>query len=138
MRIGGEVAVDNPNETAFRSDDQVRIPIPVDEIGQSLEPVVNIAMDQHPAVTGEVAGEQDVAVAVMERGHQAHPQRTGGDPTLALVVRMNIVGSGRIVELLLGGVYKDRFVSDLAEVQFRASDLQRGGLHVHRRVLHVQ
>src|SRR5262245_65170733 len=62
----------------------------------------------------------------MSGKNQLAPEGTDGHAFLAFVGRVNVLISGRIVQLLRFGPHQDVFVRQLAEIDFGASNLDRG------------
>ena len=87
---------------------------------------------------GEVAGEQDVGVALANGRGEAHGERGDREAALAFVGVLDVVAAGGIVEFLLGGVDEDRLVRHFAVIDLRPRELEARRLDLRRRVLDQQ
>ena len=76
MGMRRHVSIDNPDQAAVGGEHKIGIVIPQDEIGKLSEAVRNLAMDHHAAFRREIAGEQNIPVAMRDSGSSPQPQTT--------------------------------------------------------------
>ena len=95
-------------------------------------------MDHHAAVVGEVAGQQDVGLAFIDRGGEAHAEAGDGKAALAFVARGYVGFAAGVVELFARRVDEHRLVGDFAVIEFGTRELEGLGLHLGRRVFDQQ
>ena len=88
-------------------------------------------------VGADGVGEEDVPVALGDRGYDAQRGRSDGKSAAAVIVVL-VVGLGRIVELELLGGHEDRLMRLFAEIDFGAGEFEAGVEHLHRRVADQQ
>ena len=138
MDVGGHVAIDDPDQAAGVGEHQVRIGVPVQEIGHCVQARGDVAANHHAAVLGEVAGEQDVDVLARNRGGGAHQKRRNRKTALALVMGFDVAIAGRIIELGLRGIDEYGILDVLAVIQLGARELQAGFADDGRRILDDQ
>ena len=138
MDIGSHIAIDNPNQAAGIGENQIRIGIPVQEIGHGAQPRGDVAANHHAAVLGEVAGEQDVDILARDRSGGPHQQRGNGKTAFALVVCFDIAIAGWVIEFGLRGIDEDRVLDVFAVIQLGSRELEAGFANDGRRVLDDQ
>ena len=96
------------------------------------------AVVEHPAVVGDVLGQQDLRGAEPDGEHQPAqkrlPTRT---PPVPLVGGVDVLLARGMVELPLPGRHEHELVGDLAVVDLGPGDLERHGRH-RRQVLDEQ
>lgn len=124
--VGGGVAVGHPDEAAFFGEDEVGVFVPGEETGEGFQAGADAAVDHHAAAGLEGAGEDDVGIGVGDGGDEAHGEGADGKAAGAVVVVVDVVGAGRVVEFGLGGADEDGFMGDFAEVDFGTGELHAG------------
>ena len=104
--VAGGVGVLHPEQAAVAHHD-IGIVVELQDGRDRAHAVLDVAMKQDPALVGDVAGEQDVGVAVVP-GEQAAPGRVAdGDAVGAVVGRVDVVLALGIVELRRGALDDD-------------------------------
>src|SRR6266404_1222997 len=68
MREGSRIAVHHPNQSAVVRNYKIRILIPLQEARQMLQSILHFPMDHHAALAGEITCENNVRLALGNRG----------------------------------------------------------------------
>jgi hypothetical protein len=132
--VGSGVGVEDPGEFAGVADDEVGVLVEGEEGGEGGYALADVAAHEEAAVRGDVVAEGELAdVAAIEGEEDAAEEASEADASCALVGGEIVALALGVVELLLMGVDIDVRVGQLAEVDFRASDVDggRGGLDGH-------
>ena len=120
---GGGVGVLNPHQAAL-VDDDIGIGVIQQVRGDALHPILDVAVDQGPALPGDRPGEQDVVVLIVHGEGKAGQRQADGDAALAGVAGVGVRLSLGVVELLLPGVDDGVGTGLLTVVDLRPIDLQ--------------
>ncbi len=89
-------------------------------------------------MAGQIAGENNVGLALGNRSGQLQKKGTNRKAAGALVGRIFVLIAGRIIELFARGVNKDGILSSLAKINLRPRELKRRRLDLRRSVLDEQ
>src|SRR6185503_10465873 len=84
VAVAGGVRVVDPPELPVR-DDEVRVRVVREERRDELLALDDVAMEDEPALVGDLAGHEHVRVAEPQREQDAVPQRPDADAALAAV-----------------------------------------------------
>ena len=122
VRAGCCVAVGHPNESPLFGKYEVGVFVPGEKAGEGFEPVADLPVDHHAAITLEGSGEDDIGIGVGDGGDESHAEGADGETAGAIVVIVHVLGAGGVIELGLGGSDEDGFVLDLAVIDFGASE----------------
>ena len=95
-------------------------------------------MNHHAALPGEVARENDIRLALGDRGGGFHRERTDREAARALVGRIFVLVAGGIIELLARGVHEHGVLRVFAVIDFRPRELKAGRFDFRRRVFDQQ
>ena len=123
VAIADRVPVGDPVEPPLR-DDEVGILIEAQVGRDPVEPVENVAMEEDPALTGDVVGEEQLHIPKAGRKGQPAPVSSQRNAPGPFVAGVDVLFSSGIVELLRGGPDIDRIVRELAVVDLRRFDLE--------------
>ena len=140
IRVGvrSGVAVQYPHQAAVVGNRQVRVGIPFDEIGEMLEALADIAINHHAARRIRQPGEEDVVVALQDRGQKAGGDGVDRNPAGALIVGHHVLVFLGVIELFLFRADEHRVVGQLAVVDFRTRDRDVLDLDLGGRILDQQ
>ncbi len=95
-------------------------------------------MQEHAAVVAQVVGEQDLEGAEGHGDRGARHRRVEVDPGRALILGVDVLFAGGVVELAVVGADEDVVVAPLAEVDLGARHLEGGDLRLRRDVVEEQ
>ena len=114
---------------------QVGVGVEEEEGGHLAHPLVDVAVEQQPAVRLQGGGEQQVEVGQVPGEEQAPGERPHPHPAVALVGALGVVRPAGVVELRDGGLDRHPVRPRLPVVQLRAG---HGDLAPRGDVLHQQ
>src|SRR6266566_9853759 len=100
MREGSRIAVHHPNQSAVVRNYKIRILIPLQEARQMLQSILHLPMDHHAALAGEITGENNVRLALGNRGCNLQKKRSDRKSSRPLVGRIFVLIARWVVEFL--------------------------------------
>ena len=94
------------------------------ETGHVIQPGLHVAINHHAALAGQITGEDDVGLALGNRGRKLQRKRADRKSACAFIGRILVLIAGRIIELLARGMNKHRILRLLAKINFRPRELK--------------
>ena len=134
--IARGVGVVHPEQMSIRQHD-VRIAIEGQERRNLADALRDVAVEENPAVGGDVVVERDLIRAEAQREHEPSAERFEREAAAARVLREDVLVAARVVELARPRVDDDVVVRQLAEVEARFLNGQLRH-RFRRQVAHVQ
>src|SRR6516165_4297179 len=108
MRERSCIAIYHPNQSAVVGNDEVGVLVPVQERSQMFQSGLHVAIDHHPALSGEIASENNASLALRDCRGSFEQRRTDRKAARALVRRVLVLVARRIIELFARRMDKDR------------------------------
>ncbi len=83
------------------------------------QPVLDVAVDHHATLSGQVARENDVRLSLGYRGGGFQQKRSDREASRALVRRIFVLVAGGVIKLLARGVDENRDLESFRRNRFR-------------------